>query len=571
MVFLLAFSLFTNGAGAAADLRNSGSAASVLVIYSAENAEISPDQRLMDMHLGHFTEYITFKSVLEVTEGDLGEKTHLIYYGETNDAISGKVVDILDAFDGPTMAIGNNVEKLGEKFDYLETGGEEVVTKLDMPGQEDKEREIEPNLLFATEVEEDTSTIVEAEGDNGTFPLISENDGNYYVASDKLVPPYSVYFTQALHNFFDTEPVDTTPGYLRLEDVHPLADADRLMDIAELLKEREIPYMIAVVPVYTNPETGRRYHFNDAPEVLEALKYMQDNGGSVVLHGYTHQFRTTETGEGFEFWDVENDMPVYHGPDDEPRNKSASSFATNEDYQAYMIENKRFESDYVRQRLTRGVQELSNFGLYPLAFEAPHYTMSQNGYRVASEHFSTYVGQVQLSDEYWEAMDTTPNVSKPTLLNGMTLLPETIGYVQPGDNQAVEKMMARAEEYQISDGGMIGGFYHPYLGVEGLEDLLDEMETIPDLEWLDMKEMRNTVEVENITIKSGNGRIETDIDTAGLMTSSIDFPVYHIKNFIDKVTWVVAGIGVTAVIMFIFYTVFRRPRREHEKGEKKIG
>ena len=31
---------------------------------------------------------------------------------------------------------------------------------------------------------------------------------------------------------------------------------------------------------------------------------MQDDGAAIIMHGYTHQFYDSETGEGFEFWDV---------------------------------------------------------------------------------------------------------------------------------------------------------------------------------------------------------------------------------------------------------------------------
>src|SRR5690625_1875509 len=147
--------------------------------------------------------------------------------------------------------------------------------------------------------------------------------------------------------------------------------------------------MIAVIPVYTNPITKKRYHFSDSPKLLKTLKFMQENGGSVVLHGYTHQFRGSETGEGFEFWDVEHQMPIYHGPADEVVQRTAEDFEHQADYEAYMDENKKFEREYIESRLTRGVQELANYKIYPLAFEAPHYTMSQHGYDVVSDMFST--------------------------------------------------------------------------------------------------------------------------------------------------------------------------------------
>jgi len=465
------------------------------------------------------------------------------------------------SFTGPTLAIGYNVEQLGEKYSFLQVGEDKTITELEYLGDDEKTRTIGPNTIFETTLDKEAEVLVQGSGDQGVFPLIMHQDKNYYMASDSILLPYSVYFSQALNDFFETETIEQTPAYIRLEDVHPLTDAKNLMAAAEELARRNIPYMVATIPVYTDPDTGRVYHFEDSPKVLEALRYMQDNGGSVVLHGYTHQFRGSETGEGFEFWDVEHQMPIYHGPADEVVQRTAEDFENPADYEAYMDDNKKFEREYIESRLTRGVQELANYKIYPLAFEAPHYTMSQNGYDVVSDMFSTYVGQIQLSDERWEIMNTAPYATKPTILNGMQLLPETIGFVQPEEDAPVEVMMEAASEYQVTDGGMIGAFYHPYLGVEGLKELLDEMETIENIAWIDLKQMENTVAVDNVKISSGNGEIQADINYLGLMTTSLDFPFYYLGQTVIVLTWIIAGIGILSVLMFVSFTVHQGIRR----------
>ena len=459
------------------------------------------------------------------------------------------------------MAIGYNIDQLGEKYSFIGVDEDKTVTKLDYLGDEEKSREINPNTVFGTELDENAEVLVEGVGEEGTAPLIMRNEKNYYLAADSFDRPYSAYFSQVLNTFFDVEATDKTPAYIRLEDVHPLSDPKRLRAVAEELADRNIPYMIAVIPVYTDPESGRRYHFEDQREVLEVLKYMQNNGGSVVFHGYTHQFRDSETGEGFEFWDVENQMPIYHGPEDEVEKISMDDFASQEEYEAHMTENKKYEQQYIEERLTRGVQELANYGLYPLAFEPPHYTISQHGYQVVSNFFSTYVGQVQLSDKDWEIMDTTPYASEPEFLNGMLLLPETIGYVQPEEEDPVDNMMESADFYQVTEGGLIGAFYHPYLGLEGLQEVLDEMETIKNIEWIDLKEMDNTVVVDNVNIQSGNGEIKAKVNNLGLMTTSLDFMYYHIVEMVIIITWVIAIIGITAVLMFLSFTFYLGIRR----------
>ncbi|MFZ4451009.1 DUF2334 domain-containing protein [Salibacterium aidingense] len=542
--------------------------ASVLVLYSSKDKTVDADQRLLDMAIGAFTDSITFKDAETVTVEDIEGVTHLFYYGKVQDTLSSNVREVMDTFSGPVMALGKNVEQLGNGFDFVKSAHCQTITALSMPGQPDKAMTIEPEEVDGIEIDEETEVLVQGENKTGTYPIMVKRENHYYYDSDSLVPPFSMYFSQVLYDVFDIDTPAGNPAYIRLEDIHPLADPEQLMAVAEILKEKEIPYMMAVIPVYTDPETGEEMHFNDAPEVLKALRYMQKNGGSVILHGYTHQYRDSETGEGFEFWDVENDRPIYQGQEEEADLRRLEDFESKEAFEEFTEENKAFERDYIEKRVTRGIQELANFGLYPLAFEAPHYTMSQNGYEVVSEYFSTYVGQLQLHDKDWRTMETTPIPSKPSFLHGMQLLPETLGYVKPEDDKAVERMMKQADQYQITDGGMTGGFYHPYLGVERFEDLIEGMEQIPDVQWIDLKEMKNVTTAENVEITSGDGTIETDINQRGLMMTSMDFPVYHIKVAAEKSMWGIAGIGMSGVVLFGAYMTVQRSSRKRMRGEK---
>lgn len=532
----------------------------VTVIFSSEDDELNENQRVLDMALGHFSENITFVSTKELDGIDLDATTHLFYYGENEENVPDDLSNVISSFDGPKVAIGYNIEQLGNDFSFVEVDEKETIEEIEYMNEGEKTRRIAPKTVLDTVLENDAEVLVTGNGDQGEFPLIMRQDDNYYVATDNLLEPYSVYFSQTLNDIFNIESTEETPAYLRLEDVHPLADPETLMTIAEELKKRKIPYMIAVIPVYTNPETGKEYHFEDRPETLKALKYMQDNGGTVVLHGYTHQFRQSETGEGFEFWDVKNQTPIYHGPDENVEKLLEEDFKNRDAYETYMEENLAFERRYIEERLTKGVQELANYGLYPLAFEAPHYTMSQHGYKIVSESFSTYVGQVQLSDEEWEIMNTTPYASKPDFLNGMLLLPETIGFVQPEEEHPVNDMMNKANLYQVTDGGMIGSFYHPYLGTEAFIELIEEMEKIPNIEWVDLKKVDANVNVEHVNIKTHDGEIDVDINQMGLMNTSIDFPGYHFRNFLNNITWSIAIIGAVSVFLLIGFTFFQKIR-----------
>ena len=43
-----------------------------------------------------------------------------------------------------------------------------------------------------------------------------------------------------------------------------------------------MPYMITVIPVYTDPETGKTLHLKDKPELVDLLRSMQDDGAQLL-------------------------------------------------------------------------------------------------------------------------------------------------------------------------------------------------------------------------------------------------------------------------------------------------
>ena len=527
----------------------------VLVVFSSQTGEMTDQQRVLDLLIGHFTDDITFKNTKVVQPEDLTNVTHLFYHGQVKETLPDNFKNALTNFNGTLVAIGYNSEQLADRFSFMKVEGDVSVSKIT---NETDSINIFPQTISQVTAEGATTIVRASHGAGNEYPLFLRRNESYYYAAPIIEYTKAIFLGDALHTVFEDEHARIRPGYIRLEDIHPMADPKKVMEIAEILKEKQIPYMVAVIPVYTNPDTEKEYHFSDSPNLLKALKYMQNNGGSIVLHGYTHQFNAKETGEGFEFWDVNNNMPIYHRANEDAVKKTRRDFATDAEYEAFRKRQLEFERDYIEEKIQRGIDELVNYGLFPLAFEAPHYTMSQNGYNVLSDYFSTYVGQVQLSDENWEVMGTAPAETTPSIFNGMSLLPETIGFVDPKDPNAIETMIKEAQRYSVMRDGFVAGFYHPYLGVEGFEMLLAELEKIPNVEWIDLKERVNTVRSENVTIESGEGLVKVDISYRGLFESSPSYLLYRVKDLAQHLTWVLVGAGALAVVLFTLYGLFLR-------------
>lgn len=118
--------------------------------------------------------------------------------------------------------------------------------------------------------------------------------------------------------------------------------------------------------------------------MVKVLKKLQSMGGSIIVHGYTHAYRYSETGEGFEFWDAKADQPI---TSEMPKTPVHFGERTGLPERTSLSQLSRTISgkgrNVYKTKLTRAIEDLTSSGLYPLAFEAPHYTMSDYGYQIS--------------------------------------------------------------------------------------------------------------------------------------------------------------------------------------------
>ena len=208
---------------------------------------------------------------------------------------------------------------------------------------------------------------------------------------------------------------------------------------------------------------------------------MQDKGGSVILHGYTHQIGNEEvSGEGYEFWDMKNDKHI------------------DEDIEIY-----------VKDRILSGLRLCINNGIYPLGFEAPHYAMNIHGYKEIKKYFSTYVGQYQNNDYNFVTNSPPYTIENSNAFN--KLIPENLGYVDDTDMFSIDKIKENLKKLSMVRGYSGGFFFHPYLDIEYLKEVVEYLKD-ERVEFIDLKEQDNYVKVDDINIISKNGNIKVSYD-----------------------------------------------------------
>ena len=260
---------------------------------------------------------------------------------------------------------------------------------------------------------------------------------------------------------------------VRIEDVGPDADPAELRAVADLLYSQKVPFTVAVYPRYRDPKgalTGGKaedYTLRQRPEVVKALKYMQQRGGTLLMHGYTHQLNAANnpydgvSGNDFEFYRAhvdEADRVIYDGP------VAGDSTA------------------WATSRILASRLEFARAGLsQPTIFEFPHYAGSAVDYATVNSLFGVryerglyFPGTLRgkAADHTRLSGQFFPYAVRDVY--GSVVIPENIGNIEPeAYNTHPERLpadlVASAKRNLVVRDGVASFFYHPYLGTEYLK------------------------------------------------------------------------------------------------------
>ena len=262
----------------------------------------------------------------------------------------------------------------------------------------------------------------------------------------------------------------------RIEDVGPDSDPAELRAIADYLYAQKVPFSVAVYPCYRDPkgvQNGGKhqdYTLVQKPKVVAALKYMQQRGGTLLMHGYTHQFGNVanpydgESANDFEFYAAHvdaNDSVIYDGP--VPGDSAA----------------------WAASRIAASGLVFARAGLgVPSTFEFPHYAGSAVDYQTVN----SLMGKRYDRGLYFPGVLTGAKFDYTRQFGqffpytvrdvyGSVVIPENIGNVEPAafNNHPARlpaDLLASADRNLVVRDGVASFFYHPYLGTDYLKDLV---------------------------------------------------------------------------------------------------
>jgi uncharacterized protein YdaL len=297
--------------------------------------------------------------------------------------------------------------------------------------------------------------------------VVGDNPFTYLAETDR-----SLAFADLLFDLLAPRSGERHRALLRIEDVMPGTDPARLRALVDVLAAEGVPFGVAVIPRRLDPlgASGSRLPpsmgLADDPALVAALRDAVARGGTLLLHGHTHQFGAVPnpysglSGDDFEFFAarVEDGGVRLTGPVP----GDSREFATS--------------------RVRSGLAEFDRAGLgRPAAFVYPHYAGSAEDSRAISTEMGVgYHRGLYFGGALGGGPDTAASLSQlfpyPVRdVYGFALLPENCGNYRPepvGADAArlPADLAACARANRVVRDGFASVFFHWFLAPEALRE-----------------------------------------------------------------------------------------------------
>ena len=497
-----------------------------LIVYEREKVfgyNENPVNHLNEL-LYVFNESVSEISTNDYESGYINNFDYIFIINIRNDINNTDFLNDLSNFNNKIYWIGDKVENFLDfsgKYDISYDSKNNNITKLFY-----KNKKISVNTTYSFNIINalpSTNIIATMSDGYNIYPFILSEKNLYYISRWDLEDSY--IFEDSLNDFYERKKFDKEEVFVRIEDVHPFRNTKKLREIADYLYKENVPFIIALIPTYVDSKTGNINTLDLKPEFIETIKYMQQKGGSVILHGYTHQIGNEEiSGEGYEFWDIKNDEPI-----------------------------KEDINIYVKNRVLSGVRLCVENGIYPLGFEAPHYAMNIYGYKEIKKYFSTYVGQYQNNNDNFTTSTFPYTIKNSDTFN--VFIPENLGFIDSKDPFTIDLIKENFNKISMVRGYNGGFFFHPYLDIKYLKECVQFLKN-NDVSFLDLKEKENYIKVDDVSIISKDGKITYSYNKSKSISvnkekSKFETYIKYINNA------VVVFLSVILALFLIIFIVFR--------------
>jgi len=301
----------------------------------------------------------------------------------------------------------------------------------------------------------------------GNLTYIGENPLEYIAEGDRYLA-----FSDLLFGALAPNTPTRHRALVRLEDIDPTYETNRLQSIADWLSAQGVPFGFQIIPLYLDPlnanSSGTNITLQARAAMISMIKYMQSKGGVMMCHGYTHQYSNVAnpysgaTGDDCEFY------RITMNPDNSLN------------YQGPVAEDSM---TWARDRFNSAQQLYQAAGFpMPRLITFPSYAASANDYAVANGYFAAaserrlyFAGLLS-----GQPIDYTHVVGQymPYTVNdvyGMKVLADTLGGIEPLEYftypaRPPTAIIADARRNLAVRDGWASFFFHSYDDITYLQD-----------------------------------------------------------------------------------------------------
>jgi uncharacterized protein YdaL len=280
--------------------------------------------------VSHFGSW-TAMPVGAYSQGTINKYTAAIYIGSTYDEPLPTGF-LLDVFGGsvPIIWIYDNIWQLTSAFPSFPTvygwnwSGFDFSTVAEVDYKSQKLKRYAANgagIMNYASIDSNVTVLASCIRSDGTsFPWALRSNNLTYIGENPLVYMSEGDRYLAFCDLLFDALAPATPtrhrALVRLEDIDPTFNPNTLKQIANWLSANKVPFGFQISPQYLDPlgvynngvpvSTALRTR----PTLISALKYLQSKGGTLILHGWTHQYSnvpnpyTGVTGDDCEFFRI---------------------------------------------------------------------------------------------------------------------------------------------------------------------------------------------------------------------------------------------------------------------------
>lgn len=311
---------------------------------------------------------------------------------------------------------------------------------------------------------------------SGELTWVSESPMPFANEDDRYL-----VFADILSRTLAPDAPDVRQALMRIEDIGPDADPEQIRTLLAAIEALNVPFAATVYDTFVDPNghfsngRERRFSLNERPYLASALRDMARAGGTLIMHGQTHQ----------------------HGEIANPN--FGVSGGDYEFFRAGLDSADRFEllgpldddsGAMWDDRLDLAFTNWGEAGLpRPWLFTSPHYAASPSAYRSMGERFPARLERVlYFGGEASGAAGVEGELYSEQFfpypvrdIRGDVILPETLGNWAPEGNvhgRSMEAMLETARRNLVLRDSYASFFFHWYLDPARLSELTTSLQAM---------------------------------------------------------------------------------------------